>query len=73
VAISAENIDCAVHYPTPLTQQPVVKEMLAPQSCPASEEISKRILSLPMHPALSDEDLGFIVSAVEKVASYYLK
>jgi dTDP-4-amino-4,6-dideoxygalactose transaminase len=51
----------------------VVKEMLAPQSCPASEEISKRILSLPMHPALSDEDLGFIVSAVEKVASYYLK
>ena len=72
-ALSAENIECAVHYPAPLTQQPVVKEMLDPRPCPASEELSTRIFSLPMHPALSDDDLGLIVSAVEKVASHYLK
>jgi perosamine synthetase len=72
-ALVAENIDCAVHYPVPLTEQPAVKELLDPPACPVSEEVSKRIFSLPMHPALSDEDLKLIVAGVEKVAGHYMK
>jgi dTDP-4-amino-4,6-dideoxygalactose transaminase len=30
-------------------------------------------MSLPMHPALTDENLGQIVEGVEKVAAHYLK
>jgi dTDP-4-amino-4,6-dideoxygalactose transaminase len=71
-ALNAENIDCAVHYPTPLTEQPIVKEKLDPAPCPVSEDVSRRIFSLPMHPALTDEDLKLIVAGVEKVASHYL-
>jgi dTDP-4-amino-4,6-dideoxygalactose transaminase len=40
---------------------------------PVSEETSKRIMSLPLHPALTDENLADIVEGVAKVASYYLK
>ena len=72
-ALAAENIDCAVHYPKPLTGQPIVKEKLDPAPCPVSEDVSMRILSLPMHPALTDEDLKLIVAGVEKVAGHYLK
>ncbi|MFH2111182.1 MAG: DegT/DnrJ/EryC1/StrS family aminotransferase [Candidatus Bathyarchaeota archaeon] len=72
-ALTAENIECAVHYPAPLTEQPAVKELLDPAPCPVSEAVSERIFSLPMHPALTDEDLERIVAGVEKVAGYYLK
>ena len=70
-ALQAENIDCAVHYPMALTQQPVVKELYPPQSCPTSEDLSKRILSLPMHPFLKDQELDYIVEGVEKVVTHY--
>jgi UDP-2-acetamido-2-deoxy-ribo-hexuluronate aminotransferase len=70
-ALSAENIDCGVHYPSALTEQPVVKEALKPKPCPVSEDLARRILSLPMHPYLSDEDLKMVVAGVEKVANNY--
>ena len=72
-ALQAENIDCAVHYPIALTQQPIVKELYSPQSCPVSEDLSKRILSLPMHPFLTEQELENITMAVEKVVNYYHK
>ncbi len=70
-ALMAENIDCGIHYPAPLTEQPVVKELLKPKPCPVSEDLSRRIMSLPMHPYLSDADLTKIVEGVSKVANNY--
>ena len=70
-ALKQKNIDSAVHYPTPLTQQPVIKEKLNPDPTPVAEETAKNILSLPMHPALTDQDLENIVAGVEKVVSNF--
>lgn len=72
-ALRAENIDCAVHYPTPLTKQPAIINLMKPEECPISEDISKRIFSLPMHPELTDEDLEKIMVGVEKVAVHFYK
>jgi len=72
-ALRAENIDCAVHYPIPLTKQPAITNLLKPKPCPVSEDVSKRIFSLPMHPQLTNEDLKTILAGVEKVATYYYK
>jgi perosamine synthetase len=72
-ALRAENIDCAVHYPAPLTKQPAITSLMKPQECPVSEEIAERIFSLPTHPGLSDEDLSNILAGVEKVAAHFLK
>ena len=72
-ALQAENIDCGVHYPIALTQQPVVKELYPPQSCPVSEDLATRILSLPMHPFLTDQELDYIIEGVEKVVNHYHK
>ncbi len=72
-ALQAENIECRVHYPTPLTKQPVFRENFKVDKCPVAESVSERIFSLPVHPHLSKTELEKIVEAVELVASYYYK
>ena len=72
-ALWAENVDCAVHYPIPLNRQPAITDLLEPEECPVSEDVAKRIFSLPMHPELTDEDLENVLAGVEKVVSHYLK
>jgi len=57
----------------PLTKQPAITDLMEPEECPVSEEISERIFSLPMHPQLSDEDLENILAGVERVAAYFHK
>ena len=71
-ALRAENISAAVHYPVPLTKQPVITDLMKPEKCPVSEDVSKRIFSLPMFPDLTDENIRDIAAGVEKVASHYL-
>jgi dTDP-4-amino-4,6-dideoxygalactose transaminase len=72
-ALQAENIECAVHYPIPLTKQPIIMEMYKPEPCKVSEMISEKIMSIPIHPALTSDDLKNIVEGVEKVATHYHK
>jgi perosamine synthetase len=72
-ALQAENIGCRVHYPTPLTKQPVFRENFKVDKCPVAESVSERIFSLPVHPHVSKTELEKIVEAVELVASYYYR
>lgn len=72
-ALQAENIGCSVHYPTPLTKQPVFRENFKVDECPVAEAVSDRIFSLPVHPQLNKTELERIIEAVEMVASYYYK
>ncbi len=72
-ALQAENIDCGIHYPTPLNKQPIIEQLLKPKPCPVSEDLSKRILSLPMHPYLTKNDIMTVIDAVKKVLNFYQK
>ncbi|MCC6707362.1 MAG: DegT/DnrJ/EryC1/StrS family aminotransferase [Gammaproteobacteria bacterium] len=64
--LAAAGIPTAVHYPVPLHLQPVFANMQlgARGSFPVSERTAERVMSLPMHPFLSDADLEHIVAAV---------
>jgi UDP-2-acetamido-2-deoxy-ribo-hexuluronate aminotransferase len=59
-----------VHYPIPLNLQPVFAYLNQPKgSFPISERIAEQVISLPMHPYLSEKDQDMIVAAVaESVA-----
>lgn len=61
--LKAANVPTAIHYPIPLHKQPVFSEY---SSCklPASELVASRVLSLPMHPYLTDGDVEFIVREI---------
>jgi UDP-2-acetamido-2-deoxy-ribo-hexuluronate aminotransferase len=63
--LTAAGIPTAVHYPVPLHLQPVFATMGlgARGSFPIAERSAERVLSLPMHPFLSDADLDRVVAA----------
>ena len=62
--LTQRGIGVAVHYPTPIHQQPVYRQLGYADSLPQAEAASREVLSLPVHPALSTRDLDLIVEAV---------
>lgn len=62
-----QGIPTAVHYPVPLHQQPVFAGLkIATGSLPASEHAAARVMSLPMHPYLTEEQQVRVVTALRK-------
>lgn len=65
--LKAMGIPTAVYYPKCVHEQPVFAYLnYAAGSLPESESAAKEVLSLPMHPWLSEQDQDLIVSAIEK-------
>ncbi|MGB9831766.1 MAG: DegT/DnrJ/EryC1/StrS family aminotransferase, partial [Fervidicoccus fontis] len=59
------GIGTAIHYPYPLHIQPIYKAMGYPEKQnPVSLEVSKEVLSIPVHPLLSKSDLEYIVKGI---------
>lgn len=56
------GIPTAVHYPIPLNKQPAVIDLS--NQLPVGELASEQVLSLPMHPYLTDEEIGLVSSAI---------
>lgn len=66
-ALSQEGIQNAIHYPRPLHKQPCFGTV-ANGSLPVAESVSERILSLPMSPFLSEEDILYTCDRVNSLA-----
>lgn len=59
------GIGTGVHYPVPIHQQPIMKQMgLGGVECPVSEAAAASVLALPVHPSLTDDDLHYIAEQV---------
>ena len=56
------GIDTGVYYPTPIHQQPAYADVGA--SAPVAERLAGRVLSLPVHPGLTDEEVAAVADAV---------
>ena len=56
----------AVHYPVPVHLQPAYRGRVAlgPAGCRVTERIAGEILSLPMHPHLSDAAVARVCAAL---------
>ncbi len=65
-----QGIPTAVHYPVPLHKQPVFAGLnIASGSLPVSEHAAARVMSLPMHPYLTEELQVRVVQALKKATS----
>jgi len=71
-ALRAEGIGVNVHY-LPVHLHPYYQNKFGTRRglCPVAEAAYERILSLPMFPAMTDDDVGDVVEAVDKVISQY--
>lgn len=71
-ALRAEGIGVNVHY-LPVHLHPYYRTHFgtAPGDCPAAERAYENLLTLPLFPGMSDQDVGDVITAVRKVAARY--
>ena len=72
-AMSAENVQCQVHY-VPVYWFPYYQHLGYEKGlCPNAEEIYKGIMSIPLYPKMTDQDVADVIHAVKKVVENYKK
>lgn len=70
-ALKAENIGVNVHY-IPVYYHPYYKNLGYNKGlCPRAESLYERMITLPLFPKMTDNDLQDVVKALEKVLTYY--
>ena len=72
-AMSEENVQCQIHY-VPVYWFPYYRHLGYEKGlCPNAEEVYKGIMSIPLYPKMTDQDVEDTIHAVTKLATYYAK
>ena len=58
------GIGCAVHYPVALSRQPFYA---GANLCPVAESLATSVLSIPVHPNVTDEGRAYICETINEV------
>jgi dTDP-4-amino-4,6-dideoxygalactose transaminase len=68
--LSEQGIECSVHF-IPNHQQPYLRRLLGegadPSRFPVAEAVSRRNVSLPLYPALHDEEVDRVCEAIASI------
>jgi dTDP-4-amino-4,6-dideoxygalactose transaminase len=66
--LAAREIETAIHYPKPLHLQPAYSSLGYPRcSFPQAERACEHVLSLPVYPGMSDEQVTYVGNAVLEI------
>ncbi|NCC54996.1 MAG: UDP-4-amino-4,6-dideoxy-N-acetyl-beta-L-altrosamine transaminase [Erysipelotrichia bacterium] len=72
-AMSAENVQCQIHY-VPVYWFPHYQNLGYKKGlCPNAENIYSGIMSIPLYPKMTDQDVSDVITAVKKVVENYRK
>ncbi|MBI2671586.1 DegT/DnrJ/EryC1/StrS family aminotransferase [Candidatus Woesearchaeota archaeon] len=62
------NIRSDIHYPMPIFEQPLYKRLgYNIEGFNVSKEVCKKVLSIPVHPSLSKDDLDHIIKTLKSI------
>ncbi len=61
------GVGTAVHYPVPIHRQPLYRSAGAECRCPVSDALAASVLSLPVHPLVTDGELACICDAIRSL------
>jgi dTDP-4-amino-4,6-dideoxygalactose transaminase len=69
--LNERGVGVRVYYPTPIHRQPVFMQMpgYAEVKLPRTEEATLQVFSLPVHPALTEPELHYVVEQLNEVVS----
>jgi perosamine synthetase len=71
--LQEQGIPAFQRYPVPLHRQPVFANYgHGGQVCPTSDRLAEELFSLPVHPALADHHIDYMVQTVHKIAKGHL-
>ena len=69
-ALKAKDIPTAIYYPIPMHRQTAFNYLdIKENQCPVSDRLADTVLSLPIHPYLSEEDQDVICSIITEQLS----
>ena len=71
-ALTAENVGTQLHF-IPIHMQPYYQEMLKDRQYPATEKVYNTMMTLPLFPKMTGEDVNSVITAVKKIVNYYKK
>lgn len=71
-ALEAEGIPTMIYYPIPLNLQPAYRG-LARHQMPNAQEAADRVLSLPMHPFLRDDEIDRVCECIQSALDSWEK
>ncbi|MFA5910104.1 MAG: DegT/DnrJ/EryC1/StrS family aminotransferase [Vicinamibacterales bacterium] len=63
---TSQGVETLIHYPVPIPRQPALAAT-NPAMCPVADRVCSEVVSLPMYPALTDDQ----VAAVARAASSF--
>ncbi|RME40991.1 MAG: DegT/DnrJ/EryC1/StrS family aminotransferase, partial [Planctomycetota bacterium] len=59
------GVRTGVYYPVPLHRQPCFADGIGrARPCPTAESLCRRVLSLPCHPILTEEDVAYVAETI---------
>jgi dTDP-4-amino-4,6-dideoxygalactose transaminase len=67
--INDYGVGTGIHYPIPLYNQPIYRSLGFEGHCPNAELAADNVISLPVHPSLTEEDLDTVIEAVKKASN----
>jgi len=62
--LASHGVETLIHYPLPIHRQPALATT-EPAECPIAARACDEVLSLPLHPALSDDDLDLVAATLK--------
>ena len=64
------GVGTGIYYPIPVhRQKPFVALGYGEQHFPVSEQLTEQVVSIPVHPSLTDEEVATVIGAVNEVAA----
>lgn len=67
--LAEKGVGVAVHYPFPIYGQPLYQKLgYTDVECPNTEDACMRVLSLPVHPLVSRDDITYILDVLKELS-----
>ncbi len=67
-ALTEEGVGSRASYPMPLYKQKALVDLKIHGRCPVAEDVVGGLFELPVHPALSSQDVDAVLEAVDRVS-----
>jgi dTDP-4-amino-4,6-dideoxygalactose transaminase len=71
-SLAARGIETLIHYPIPVPRQAALAAM-QPRDCPTAARACTEVLSLPLHPGLSDTDVDMVAASVQSESATLIR
>ncbi|KWW32105.1 MAG: hypothetical protein AUK63_201 [bacterium P3] len=68
--LKKQDIPTMVYYPTPMSRQTAFRNVKAYVSTPAACRLAQRVLSLPIHPYMTDADIELVCTKLSDILKH---